>query len=86
MLTESLKELLCDMTATNQIELVYFLYKIKENIETYYNFDDDPNFVRNTQINHTNSSSDPATELKTVIIPETQQTLLLISDLPITPK
>ena len=86
MLTESLKELLCDMTATNQIELVYFLYKIKENIETYYNFDDDPNFVRITQINHTNSSSDPATELKTVIIPETQQTLLLISDLPITPK
>ena len=31
MLTESLKELLCNMTATNQIELVYFLYKIKEN-------------------------------------------------------
>ena len=31
MLTESLKELLCNMTVTNQIELVYFLCKIKEN-------------------------------------------------------
>ena len=86
MSTESLKELLSGMTATNRIELVDFGYKIKENIETDYNFDDDPKFVKNTQINHTNSASDSATELETVIIPETQQTLLLISDLLITLK
>ena len=42
MSTESLKELLFGMTATNRIELVDFGYKIKENIETDYNFDDDP--------------------------------------------
>ena len=86
MSTESLKELLSDMTSTNQIEIVDFGYKIKENVETDYSFDDDPNFVKNTQINHTNSASDSATELEIVIIPETRQTLLLISDLPITLK
>ena len=55
--TESLKELLSDMTAKNQIELVDSDYKIKQNEgqddndnEAQNVNDDNCNFVKNTQI------------------------------------
>ena len=49
--TESLKELISDMTAKDQIELVGSGYKIKQN-----DFDGNCNFVRNTQIENCTSS------------------------------
>ena len=55
--TKSLKELLSDMTAKNQIELVDSDYKIKQNEgqddkdnEVQNVNDDNCNFVKNTQI------------------------------------
>ena len=74
--TESLKGLLSDMTAKNQIELVDSGYKIKQNeAQDDNDFDDNCNFVKNTQIDCTSSVSDNlVANLETVIIPETQQT------------
>ena len=84
--TESLKELLSDMTAKDQIELFDNGYKIKQN-EAQDDFDDNCNFVKNTQIDCTSSVSDNlVANLETVIIPETQQTPLLPSDLSVTPR
>ena len=91
--TESLKVLLSDMTTKNQIELVDSGYKIKQNKaqddndnEAQYNNDDNCNFVKNTQIDCTSSVSDNlVANLETVIIPETQETPLLPSDLSVTP-
>ena len=49
--------------------------------------DDNFNFARNTQIDCTSSVSDNlVANLETVIIPETQQTPLLPSDLSVTPR
>ena len=86
--TESLKELLSDMTAKDQIELVDSGYKIKQNeAQDDNDFDDNCNFVKNTQIDCTSSVSyNLVANLETVIIPETQQTPLLPSDLSITPR
>ena len=57
--TESLKELLSDMTAKDQIELVDSGYKIKQNeAQDDNDFDDNCNFVKNTQIDCTSSVSD----------------------------
>ena len=92
--TGSLKVLLSDMTAKNQIELVDSGYKINQNEvqddndnEAQDDNDDNCNFVKNTQIDCTSSVSDNlVTNLETVIIPETQQTPLLPSDLPVTPR
>ena len=72
--TESLKVLLSDMTAKNQIELVDSSYKIKQN-EAQNDHDDNCNFPKNTQIDCKSSVSDNlVANLETVIIPETQQT------------
>ena len=92
--TESLKGLLSDMTAKNQIELVDSGYKIKQNEaldnndnEAQDDSDDNSNFVKNTQINCTSSVSDNlVANQERVIIPETQQTPLLPSDLSVTPR
>ena len=63
--TESLKVLLSDMTAKNQIELVDSGYKINQNEgqddndnEAQDDNDDNCNFVENTQIDCTSSVSD----------------------------
>ena len=75
--TESLKELLSDMTAKDQIELFDNGYKTKQN-EAQDDFDGNCNFVKNTQIDFTSSVSvNLVANLEAVIIPETQQTLLL---------
>ena len=74
--TESLKVLLSDMTAKNQIELVDSGYKIKQN-EAQGDNDDNCNFVKNTQIDCTSSVSDNLPANLETVIPETQQTLLL---------
>ena len=92
--TESLKELLSDMTAKNQIELVDSDYKIKQNEgqdgndnEAQNVNDDNCNFVKNTQIDCTSSVLDSLeANLETVIIPETQQTSLLPFDFSVTPR
>ena len=74
------------MTAKDQIELFDNGYKIKQ-IEAQDDFDDNCNFVKNTQIDCTSSVSDNlVANLETVIIPETQQTSLLPSDLSVTPR
>ena len=84
--TESLKGLLSDMTAKNQIELVDSGYKIKQN-EAQDDNDDNSNFVKNTQIDCTSSVSDNlVANQETVIIPETQQTPLLPPNLSVTPR
>ena len=91
--TESLKELLSDMTAKNQIELVDSDYKIKQNEgqddndnEAQNVNDDNCNFVKNTQIDWTSSVLDSLeANLETVTIPETQQTSLLPFDFSVTP-
>ena len=75
--------ILPDLTAKNQMELVDGGYKIKE---TENNFDDEPNFAKNIQINHATFVSDLVTDLETVIVPETLQMLLLTSYLTITLK
>ena len=83
--TESLKGLLSDMTAKNQIELVDSDYKIKQNEEQDDNDneaqdddDDNSNFVKNIQIDCASSFSDNLlANQETVIIPETQQTPLI---------
>ena len=82
------------MTAKNQIELVDSGYKIKQNEaldnndnEAQDGNDDNSNFVKNTQINCTSSVSDNlVANQERVIIPETQQTPLLPSDLSVTPR
>ena len=76
------------MNAKEQIELVDSVYKIKHNeAQDGNDFDDNCNFVKNTQINCTSSVLDNLlANLETVIIPETQQTLLLPSDLSVTPR
>ena len=92
--TESLKGLLSDMTAKNQIELVDSGYKIKQNEvqddndnEAQDDNDDNSNFVKNTQIDCPSSVLDNlVANQETVIIPETQQTPLLPSDLSVTPR
>ena len=92
--TESLKELLSDMTAKNQIELVDSDYKIKQNEgqddndnEAQNVNDDNCNFVKNTQIDWTSSVLDSLeANLETVTIPETQQTSLLPFDFSVTPR
>ena len=92
--TESLKVLLSDMTAKNQIELVDSGYKIKQNEvqddndnEAQDDNDDNSNFVKNTQIDCPSSVLDNlVANQETVIIPETQQTPLLPSDLSVTPR
>ena len=57
--TESLKELLSDMTAKDQIKFVDSGYKIKQNEELDDNdFDDNCNFVKSTQKYCTSSVSD----------------------------
>ena len=86
--TESLKELLFDMNAKDQIELVDSGYKIKQDeAQDGNDFDNNCNFVKNTQIDCTSSVSDNlVANLETVIIPETQQTPLLPSDLSVTPR
>ena len=86
--TESLKELLSDMTAKDQIELVDSGYKIKQNeAQDDNDFDDNCNFVKNTQIDCTSSVSDNlVAKLEPVIIPETQKTLLPPSNLSIIPR
>ena len=92
--TESLKELLSDMTAKNQIELVDSDYKIKQNEgqddndnEAQNVNDDNCNFVKNTQIDWTSSVLDSLeASLETVTIPETQQTSLLPFDFSVTPR
>ena len=83
--TESLKGLLSDMTAKNQIKLVDSDYKIKQNEEQDDNDneaqdddDDNSNFVKNIQIDCVYSVSDNLlANQETVIIPETQQTPLI---------
>ena len=69
--TESLIELLCDMTAEDHIELVDSGYKIRQNeAQDENDFDDNCNFVKNTQINCTSSVSDNlVANLETVTIP-----------------
>ena len=86
--TESLKELLSDMIAKDPIELVDSGYKIKQNkAQDDSDFEDNCNFVKNTQIDPTSSVLDNlVANLETVIIPETQHTLLLPSDLSVTPR
>ena len=91
--TESLKVLLSDMTAKNQIELVDSGYKIKQNEaqddndnEAQDDNDDNCNFVKNTQIDCTSSVSDNLAANLETVIPETQQTPLLPSDLSVTPR
>ena len=82
--TESLKVLLSDMTAKNQIEFVDSCYKIKQN-EVQDDNEDNCNFAKNTQIDCTSSvSNNLLANLETVIIPETQQIPLLPSDLLVT--
>ena len=78
--TESLKELLSDMTAKDQIELADSGYKIKQNeAQDDNDFDNNCSFVKNTQIDCTSSVSDDLTaNLETVVIPEIQQTPLLL--------
>ena len=73
----SLKVLLSDMTAKNQIELVNSGYKIKQNEAQDDNDNDDNcNFVKNTQIDCTSSVSDNlVANQATVIIPETNKPL-----------
>ena len=84
--TESLKELLSDMTAKDQIELFDNGYKTKQN-EAQDDFDGNCNFVKNTQIDFTSSVSvNLVANLEAVIIPETQQAPLLRSDLSVTPR
>ena len=83
--TESLKVLLSDMTAKNQIELVDSGYKIKQN-EAQGDNDDNCNFVKNTQIDCTSSVSDNLPANLETVIPETQQTLLLSFDFSVTPR
>ena len=63
--TESLKVLLSDMTAKNQIVLVDSSYNINQNEaqddndnEAQDDKDDNCNFVENTQIDHTSSVTD----------------------------
>ena len=72
--TESLKELLSDMTAKDQIELVDSGYKIKQNeAQDVNDFDGNCNFVKSTQIDCTSSVSDNlVANSETVIILETQ--------------
>ena len=85
--TESLKVLLSDMTAKNQIELVSSGYKIKQNEAQDDNDNDDNcNFVKNTQIDCTSSVSDNLVAILETVIPETQQTPLLPFDLSVTPR
>ena len=91
--TESLKVLLSDMTAKNQIELVDSGYRIKQNEaqgdndnEAQDDNDDNCNFVKNTQIDCTSSVLDNLAANLEIVIPETQQTPLLPSDLSITPR
>ena len=91
--TESLKVLLSDMTAKNQIELVDSGYKINQNEvqddndnEAQDDNDDNCNFVKNTQIDCTSSVSDNLAANLETVIPETQQTPLLPSDLSVTPR
>ena len=76
------------MTAKNEIELVDSSYKMKQNEGQDDNdFDDYCNCVKNTQIDCTSSVLDNLVpNLEAVIIPETQQTLLLPSDLSATPR
>ena len=76
------------MTAKNEIELVDSSYKIKQNEGQDDNdFDDYYNCVKNTQIDCTSSALDNlVANLEAVVIPETQQTLLLPSDLSATPR
>ena len=72
------------MTAKSQIELVDSGCKIKHN-EAQDGNDDNCNFVKNTKIDCTSSVSDNlVANVETVIIPETQQTPLLPSDLSVT--
>ena len=89
---ESLQVLLSGMTAKNQIVLVDSAYKRKQN-EAQDDNDNEArddnhencNFVKNTQIDCISSVSDNlVANLETVITPETQQTLLLPSDLLVT--
>ena len=57
--TESLKELLFDMNAKDQIELVDSGYKIKQDeAQDGNDFDNNCNFVKNTQIDCTSSTLD----------------------------
>ena len=86
--TESLKELLSDMTVKDQIELADSGYKIKQNeAQDDNDFDDNWNFVRNIQIDCTCCVSDNLVANPiTVIILEIQQTPFLSSDLPVTPR
>ena len=91
--TESLKVLLSDMTAKNQIELVDSGYKINQNEvqddndnEAQDDNDDNCNFVKNTQIDRTSSVSDNLVATLETVIPETQQTPLLPFDLSVTPR
>ena len=73
------------MTAKDQIELVDNDSKIKQN--EVQNDNDNCNFVKNIQIDCTSTVSDNlVANLETVIIPQTQQTPLLPSDLSVTPR
>ena len=76
------------MTAKYQIELVDSGYKIKQNeAQDDNDFDGNCNFVKNTLIDCTSSVSDNlVATLETVIIPKTQQTPLLPSNLSVTPR
>ena len=74
------------MTVENQGELFGGGNNIKKNKETDNNFDDEPNFVRNTKIYDTYSVSNLVTGLATEISSETNQMLLLPTDLPTVPK
>ena len=76
------------MTAKDQIELVDSGYKIRQNeAQDDNDFDDNCNFVISTQIDCTSSVLDNlAVNLETVIIPETQQIPLLLSDLSVIPR
>ena len=67
------------MTAEKQIKSV-------ENKETDNNFDDFPDFVKNTLIYDTKFVSDSVTNWEKVIISETQQTPLLPLNLSTTLK
>ena len=82
--TESLKELLSDITAKNQIELVHKGYQIKQNeAQDDNDVDDTCNFVKNTQVENCTSSvpDNLVANLETVIIPEPRPSPLLSSDL-----
>ena len=86
--TESLKELLSDMTAKNQIKLIVSGYKIKQNEVK----DDNDNKTQDDKMTTAILLKIPKVldhliaNPELFIVPDTQQTPLLPSDLSITPR